>query len=473
MIFASPIFLLIFLPLVLLGYFLTPKSFKNIYLLIASIIFYSWGAPKFIFAILITTTIDFFLASIIDASENERKRKIALVLSIVMNVGFLFYFKYFNFFIENTNHLLSILGTNEIKFIHVILPIGISFYTFESITYLVDVYRKVHKPLKNFWDYQLYILFFPKLIAGPITRYHEIADQITQRFNKDSIDNIIQGFVRFCIGLAKKVLIANSIGHLVDNIFIADELGLTCSYAWLGSFAYTFQIYFDFSGYSDMAIGLAKIFGFDLPENFNNPYNSKSITEFWRRWHMTLGSWMKNYLYIPLGGNQVSSSKRLYFNLFIIFLLSGFWHGASWNFIIWGMFHGFFMVLERIYLLRILQKLPSVISVVYSFLVVNFAWVLFRSDNFERACNYYKVMFKFELNPIVYENDFAFYFLLASLLSFVGLSSFGTKLQSYLYEPKLSVASSSILVILSFVLFTLSLASVIGSNFNPFIYFRF
>lgn len=473
MIFASPIFLLVFLPLVLLGYIITPRKLKNLFLLFTSIVFYSWGAPKFIFAILLTTTIDFYLAKIIDDSKNDRKRKIALLLSIVMNVSFLFYFKYFNFFIENSNHVLKAFGANELKIIHILLPIGISFYTFESITYLVDVYRRVHKPLKNFWDYQLYILFFPKLIAGPITRYHEIADQLTQRFDANRSDNFITGFIRFCLGLAKKTLIANTLGLMADNVFNADSLGLTNSYAWIGSFAYTFQIYFDFSGYSDMAIGLAKMFGFHLPENFDNPYNSKSITEFWRRWHMTLGNWMKNYLYIPLGGNKVGSVKRLYLNLFIIFLLSGFWHGASWTFIFWGILHGFFMVLERLFLMRYLQKLPTFMSVAYSFFVVNFAWILFRSDSIEKALSYYKTLFQFKLTSITWNNDFLFYFVLALIFSFIALSSFGKKLQAYFYQPKTDPISISILVTISFILFSVSLASILGSGFNPFIYFRF
>lgn len=473
MIFASPIFLLIFLPLVLLGYVITPNKFKNIFLLLSSIIFYSWGAPKFIFAILLTTTIDFYLAKTIELSTNDRQRKLLLIFSILMNIGFLFYFKYFNFFIENFNYVLKSLGTNEILALKIILPIGISFYTFESITYLVDVYRRVHKPLRNFWDYQLYILFFPKLIAGPITRYHEIADQITNRFNANYIDDFLSGFVRFCIGLSKKVLIANTMGQFADSVYDTPLKDIDASVAWMGSFAYTFQIYFDFSGYSDMALGLAKLFGFTLPENFNNPYSSKSITEFWRRWHMTLGNWMKNYLYIPLGGNQVKTSQRLYFNLFVIFIVSGFWHGANWNFILWGVIHGVFMVMERLVLIKFLEKIPTALSILYTFVIVNFAWVLFRGESFEQSLAIYKAMFSFKFSHLGLDIPFKFYFLISIVSSFFVLFSFGRKLQDFFYNPKLNTVNSILLIGLSFVLFTLSLGSIFGSGFNPFIYFRF
>lgn len=471
--FASPIFLIVFLPLVLLGYYLVPKKFKNLFLLCASILFYSWGAPKFIFAILLTTTIDFYLAKLIDSSSNEKNRKIALLISIVMNVGFLFYFKYFNFFIENVDHLLKTMGANEILALKIILPIGISFYTFESITYLVDVYRRVHKPLRNFWDYQLYILFFPKLIAGPITRYHEIADQITDRFGSSNIDNLISGFIRFSLGLAKKVLLANTLGQFATAVYDTPLKDMDSTIAWSGSLAYTFQIYFDFSGYSDMALGLAKMFGFNLPENFNNPYTSGSITEFWRRWHMTLGNWMKNYLYIPLGGNRANSKGRLYFNLFLIFIISGFWHGASWNFLLWGLVHGLFIVIEKIFLLKTLQRIPKIVSVLYMFLIVNFAWVLFRSNSFEQTLVLWRSMLNFNFIALDISPDLKLYYLLASVFSFITLFSFGKKIEAYFYAPSLSIVSTSVLVFISMVLFTVCLGSVFGSDFNPFIYFRF
>ena len=319
MVFSSILFLLYFLPAFLIIYFLTPAKLKNLVILLGSIFFYAWGAPLFIFAILGTTTVDFFLVKTMHNSTNEKRRKLFLVLSLCVNLGLLFYFKYCNFFIDNFNLVLQTLGVQQVKWTGVLLPIGISFYTFESLTYSIDVYRKVHKPLNNFWNYQMYIILFPKLIAGPIVRYHEISDQITDRSAYYNIDNILTGFYRFCIGLGKKVFIANLMAAKADAVFNADVNTLTAGTAWLGTLAYTFQIYFDFSGYSDMAIGIGKMLGFKFPENFNNPYTSRSITEFWRRWHMTLGNWMRNYLYIPLGGSKVDSKTRLYFNLWSMF----------------------------------------------------------------------------------------------------------------------------------------------------------
>ena len=345
MAFSSVIFLTVFFPIVFTLYFLLHDKVRNIFLLMASIVFYMWGAPKFIFAILGTTTLDFYLVKLLYNSKTEKQRKLLLVLSLCLNVGMLFYFKYCNFFIDNANAILHLFTDKQIHWTKIILPIGISFYTFESLTYVVDVYRRVHKPLDNFWQYQLYILLFPKLIAGPIIRYHEISDQITGRLGKEKVDDVLTGFYRFVIGLSKKVLIANTVAKVADEIFSTNIEHISMPYAWLGMLAYTFQIYFDFSGYSDMAIGMGKMLGFKFPENFDNPYNSGSITEFWRRWHITLGKWMKNYLYIPLGGNKVDSKARLFFNLWLVFLLSGFWHGAAWTFIFWGIYHGLFLIL--------------------------------------------------------------------------------------------------------------------------------
>src|SRR3984957_349801 len=351
MLFSSILFLLFFLPAFLITYYIADKKYKNIVILAFSIFFYSWGAPRFIFVILCTTLLDFYLVKLMNQSANRLHRRLMLTLSVSVNLGLLFYFKYSNFFIDNVNRFLyHTIGHGHINWVKLILPLGISFYTFETITYVVDVYRKVHKPLDKFWDYLLYILLFPKLIAGPIIRYHEIADQINDRSANDTIDDKLTGFYRFIIGLSKKVLIANQLGLQADIIFSSNYHTLNSGIAWIGALAYTFQIYFDFSGYSDMALGLGRMMGFKFPENFNNPYISQSITEFWRRWHISLGNWMRNYLYIPLGGNRVKSSSRLYFNLWIVFIASGLWHGASWNFVIWGAWHGTFLVMERIFL---------------------------------------------------------------------------------------------------------------------------
>ena len=380
----------------MLVYFLIDKKYKNIIILIGSIFFYAWGAPKFIFVILFTTLLDFYLVRQMDKLINEKHRKILLCISISINLGLLVYFKYSNFFIENVNAALSVFGDKQIHWTKLILPIGISFYTFETITYVVDVYRRIHKPLTKFWDYQLYIILFPKLIAGPIIRYHDLADQIKDR--AETIDNKLTGFYRFAFGLAKKVLIANQMGIVADEIFGLNYANMDTLTAWVGSLAYTFQIYFDFSGYSDMAIGLAKMMGFKFPENFNNPYISQSITEFWRRWHMTLGSWMKNYVYIPLGGNKVSKG-RLYFNLWLVFLASGLWHGASWSFIFWGAFHGFFLVLERAFLGNVLTKIGKLPSILITFFIVNIGWVFFRIDKIGDAFSYLKTMFTYNFKP--------------------------------------------------------------------------
>lgn len=475
MVFSSVIFLVYFLPIFLTIYFLVPKSFKNPVLLLSSIFFYAWGAPLFIFAILLTTTVDFYFVKLLSNASDDKKRKLWLILSLSLNVGMLFYFKYCNFFIENVNAVLNAAGIQEVSWTKVVLPIGISFYTFESITYVVDVYRRLHKPLDNFWQYQLYIICFPKLIAGPIIRYHEISDQIADRSANDTIDNKLTGFYRFCLGLGKKVLIANVMAAKADEIFNMAPAELTTSLAWIGMLAYTFQIYFDFSGYSDMALGIGKMIGFKFPENFDNPYTSQSITEFWRRWHMTLGSWMKNYLYIPLGGNKVESKTRLYFNLWLVFLASGFWHGAAWTFIIWGIYHGFWLVLERMFLSDVYKKIGKFASTILCFLLVAIGWVFFRADTTAGAFHFIKQLFTFNfyLPPHFIDAEFKFYFLLAILFSFFASFKIGQAIQNKVYYSYYGNSGNLVFTLVSICLFTLSLASITSSGFNPFIYFRF
>jgi len=475
MVFSSVIFLVYFLPIFLTIYFLVPKSFKNPVLLLSSIFFYAWGAPLFIFAILLTTTVDFYFVKLLNNAADDKKRKLWLILSLSLNVGMLFYFKYCNFFIENVNTILNAAGMQEVSWTKVVLPIGISFYTFESITYVVDVYRRLHKPLDNFWQYQLYIICFPKLIAGPIIRYHEISDQIADRSANDTIDNKLTGFYRFCLGLGKKVLIANVMAAKADEIFNMPPNELTTSLAWLGMLAYTFQIYFDFSGYSDMALGIGKMIGFKFPENFDNPYTSQSITEFWRRWHMTLGSWMKNYLYIPLGGNKVESKKRLYFNLWLVFLASGFWHGAAWTFIIWGIYHGFWLVLERMFLADVYKKIGKLASMLICFVLVAIGWVFFRADTTAGAFNFVQQLFTFNFSmpPHFVDNEFTFYFGLAIVFSFFASFRFGQIIQNKVYYSYYGNLGNLLATVVAISLFTLSLASITSSGFNPFIYFRF
>jgi alginate O-acetyltransferase complex protein AlgI len=470
LIFANITFLVYVLPLFLLAYHLFPNKLKNGFILAFSIFFYSWGGPKFILAILATTFIDFFLVNAMHQAKQKSRKLQFLILSLCINLGLLFYFKYCNFFIDNFNSLLGL----DINFAKVILPIGISFYTFESLTYVVDVYKGVHKPLKSFWQYQTYILLFPKLIAGPIVRYHDIADQITNREKNYTPEAKLSGFLIFCFGLAKKVIIANTLGMQADAVFKLPIEQLDTAAAWVGAIAYTFQIYFDFSGYSDMAIGLCKIMGFRIPENFNNPYISTSITDFWRRWHITLGSWMKNYLYIPLGGNKVSNVK-LYRNLFIVFLLSGLWHGASWNFVLWGAYHGLFLVMERLFLGKVFEKLGKFISITITFMIVITGWVLFRNENLTYATSAIKQMYSFNFTDgkFAMNNDFIVMALIALFISWFAVTNKTLAFQQSIYGEKFSNGGKWMVVLTSVLLFYISLSYISALNFNPFIYFRF
>ncbi|MBK7175461.1 MAG: MBOAT family protein [Bacteroidales bacterium] len=474
MVFSSSIFILYFLPAFLLIYYILPGKFKNYFTLIASILFYSWGAPRFIFVILGTTFLDFHLVQWMAATKTTLHRRLMLTLSVSINLGLLFYFKYSNFFVENVNAFLSVFGMTGVHWTKLILPIGISFYTFETITYVVDVYRKIHKPLKNFWDYQLYIILFPKLIAGPIIRYHQLADQITDRSANETVDDKLIGMYRFVLGLAKKVIIANHMGQQADAIFALDYAHLDTFTAWIGILAYTFQIYFDFSGYSDMAIGIARMIGFKFPENFNNPYISQSISEFWRRWHMSLGAWMRNYLYIPLGGNRVSSKWRLYFNLWLVFLASGLWHGASWSFVVWGAYHGLFLVLERVFLLKVYDRIGKLPSTLITFFLVIIGWVFFRIESLPDAFQFLGRMFAFESGTsISLFKGVYFYFALAFLFAFFVYINPGQKIQDAIYFNDYTTKRHLSLSILTIFLLLICISSITAFGFNPFIYFRF
>lgn len=473
MVFSSIVFLLYFLPAFLFTYYFAGKKYKNVVILLFSIFFYAWGAPKFIFVILGVTFVDFHIVRWMSECTDVWKRRALLTLSVSINLGLLAYFKYVNFFIENINALLSVLGDAHIPWTRVILPIGISFFTFETITYVVDVYRRIHKPLNNFWDYQLYIILFPKLIAGPIVRYHDLADQISDRSQNDTIDNKLTGFYQFCIGLAKKTLIANVMGQNADAVFALSHDKLDSATAWLGILAYTFQIYFDFSGYSDMAIGIAKMIGFKFPENFNSPYVSQSITEFWRRWHITLGNWMRNYLYIPLGGNRVSA-KRMYANLWFVFLMSGLWHGASWNFIVWGAYHGFFLVMERVFLQKVYNKIGKLPSTLFTFTVIVVGWVFFRLESFGEALSFIGRMFAFQFPHKIYFNT-EFYTILsvAIFFAFFAYTNTGSRIQQAVYSDLYGIKKHIVMSATTLCLFILSIASISAFGFNPFIYFRF
>ncbi len=472
MVFSSTLFLFYFLPGFLLLYLLTPTRFKNTVALVASIVFYAWGGLNFLALFVASVLVNFFLIRLMDRAEGWQKR-IYLIMSIFINVAMLFYFKYANFFLENVNAIRTALGGSAPTWEKVVLPIGISFFTFEKLTYTIDVYRGVNKPLRSFWDFLLYIMLFPKMIAGPIVRFHEIAGQLTDRRAFDTVDHKLAGLFRFVIGLSKKVLIANVLGREADRIFGLNPADLSAPLAWLGAVAYTFQIYFDFSGYSDMAIGLGRFMGFQFPENFNNPYISRSITEFWQRWHITLGRWMRDYLYIPLGGNQVKPS-RLYINLWTVFILSGFWHGAAWNFIAWGAFHGLFLVLDRLFLLRIAKRL-GVLSIVPTFMVTVVGWVLFRAESLAGALAYMERMVSGGISDLPhFTTEFWFVLVLAFLFSLAAAIPRVERLEvQVLASESVTLSRAAILSLATAVLLVLSASTLIGSSFNPFIYFRF
>lgn len=473
MVFSSIIFLLYFLPLFLLAYHFIDRKYKNYLILFASIFFYAWGAPKFLFIIIGTTVVDFYIVNEIYKSSSEKRKKLFLSISVAIKIGLLAYFKYANFFVENLNSVLHSIGISQVEWTSVALPIGISFYTFQTITYSIDVYRKIHPPLEKVSDYLLYIMSFPQMIAGPIVRFNSIASQITNR--RDHVDDRLIGFYRFSIGLAKKVLIANVMAEQADLIFNNELSGISTSTAWIGVLAYTFQIYFDFSGYSDMAIGLGKMMGFTFPENFDSPYISRSISEFWRRWHITLGAFMKDYLYIPLGGNKVSSKYRLYLNLWIVFLISGLWHGASWNFILWGAYHGLFLILDRLFLIQLLNKVGRIVSTLFTFFIVMMGWVIFRLESIDSIGIYLNHLFSFQ-NNLAFETIPAFNLILvlALIFSFITAFNFGKKLSHFFFESNIYKSYQHILLtIASVILYALCISSITASGFNPFIYFRF
>jgi len=473
MVFSSTIFLFYLLPLFLLVYFLAPYRLKNFMLLIFSIAFYAWGAPLFVFILILSTLTTWYLVKKMHGAKAARRRKGFLIAALVLNIGILAYFKYANFFLENFNAVLSSLGIGNVEWTRVALPIGISFYTFQSLSYCVDVYRNIRSPLKKSRDFLLYIIMFPQLIAGPIVRFNTIADQLTDRSSSGS-DRIL-GFYRFTIGLAKKVLIANVMGKYADHYMASNLLELSSTEAWIGILAYTFQIYFDFAGYSDMAIGLGRMMGFSFPENFNNPYVSGSITEFWRRWHMTLSAWMRDYLYIPLGGNRVKSQGRLFVNLWTVFLISGLWHGASWNFVIWGAYHGLFLVLDRLFLKKALKSSGPVVSTVFTFLVVVLGWVFFRLETFEEAMIYFGKMFAFNFESFSFRGRMDLLIILAVslLFSFITITPFGRKLENLVYFDSYTRYRYLVMGVVVLLLFILSVGSIAATGFNPFIYFRF
>jgi len=470
MVFSSTFFLFGFLAIFLVVYQFTPDKAKNIVLLAASIAFYAWGAPKFLFILLLSLIVNFYVVRTMN--DAPKHQKLYLVFSIVLNLGLLAYFKYANFFVDNLNALLQAAHLKPVGWTRIALPIGISFFTFQSLTYTVDVYRKVHAPLARLHDYLLYILMFPQLVAGPIVRFNTIADDILERKHNQTIDHKLYGIYRFALGLAKKVLIANVLGEQVDIFYNLPHDEVTGTVARLAALTYSFQIYFDFSGYSDMAIGLGYLLGFKFPENFDNPYVSKSITEFWRRWHVTLGAWFRDYLYIPLGGNRVKP-WRMYLNLGIVFLVCGIWHGAGWNFVIWGIWHGLFIISDKLFLNKLLEKWPGVIRTLLTFIVVTIGWVFFRLDSLGDALFFIGKIATPHFNALPITAEYVTILGIAIFFSFITLSKIGVKLQAHCYAPTRPEWQHYVSFACALLLIFAAATCLASSSFNPFIYFKF
>lgn len=469
MLFSSMSFVFVFLPIVLFFYLITKKELHNAILLIASIIFYAWGEPKYLAIMLLVILTDFWGAILID--KFRRHKKIILLATVLINLGFLIYFKYFNFLLETCNDLFH----TSFDLLKIVMPIGISFYTFQALSYVIDVYREDCKVQKDIYKLALYICLFPQLIAGPIVKYHDVAEQIESRDVTFSKVNL--GVKRFIIGLSKKMLIANAMASVADKIFNQSPDAFSPIVAWLGAISYSLQLYFDFSGYSDMAIGLGLIFGFKFMENFNYPYISKSITEFWRRWHISLSTWFKEYVYIPLGGNRLGKLKTLR-NLGIVFILTGIWHGAAWNFVVWGLWHGAFIILEKVINIKEFEIKYNKIHIkflqhIYCIFIFMLGWVMFRSDNTGYAIKYMKNMFgllKINNDNIIY--NFSYYVTGWEYLIFIIAILCCIPLFNKITEYKNPIIRTVVNLWL-LVLFVLSTAAIASGTYNPFIYFRF
>lgn len=469
MIFSSLLFLFSFLPFILIGNYVWRNiKWQNTLLFIASLYFYAWGEREKVFVMLASILLNFFIGKWIENKEG-RSKVVALIVGIVVNLGVLVYFKYSQFIVENINQLLSVLSIPIIDGIkYERLPLGISFYTFQSISYLVDVYRKEVKAQRNFLNLGLYVALFPQLVAGPIVRYNEIAEQLLQR--TQNLIKFNEGIRRFVIGLGKKMLIANPMAYIADEIYMLPVNDISTPMAWLAVLAYSLQIYYDFSGYSDMAIGLGKMFGFDIAENFNFPYISKSIREFWTRWHISLSIWFRDYLYIPLGGSRGSTLLTMR-NLIIVFFITGLWHGASWSFVIWGLFHGIFMLIERAGFDKILKRMPAIIQHMYMLLIVVFGWVLFRIENWTDALQIQKTMLGMNLVESQYEisyfmNSYYWLTLFAALVLCIPMHKLLQRVQFY---PWTKYWESALIILV----FIFSVVEMVSNTYSPFIYFRF
>ena len=466
MVFCSQIFIFLFLPLCLIFYYLLPKFFRNSVLLLFSVFFYAWGEIQYLSLIFFSILFNYIIGLLI---AKWNRKQLILAVGIIVNLSSLLYYKYLGFFASIFHIDL------EANLKNMVLPLGISFYTFHSISYLIDIYRKKAIAQKNLIKMGLYIVNFPQLVAGPIVRYHDVENQLS--FRNHTINRFINGASLFIVGLSKKVIIANTLGEMADAMFRANIDYINSFQVWIGVLAYTLQIYFDFSGYSDMAIGLGRMFGFEFKKNFNFPYISKSIKEFWRRWHISLSNWFRDYVYIPLGGNK-GSNGRTAMNLFAIFILCGLWHGASVNFLIWGLYHGAFLALERGAFGRAISRLNPVFQNTYMWLVVMVGWVFFRSDDFKMAINIIKKMFSFQSSNMVsvdvnsFINSFFVFILIIAIL-------FALKIpyKIYFYLIKRNAFSFQIIKTTGYVtlilLFLICIADIVSNNYNPFIYYRF
>ncbi len=468
MLFSSIVFLFTFLPAVMILYYLLPVRFRNVILLLASLVFYAWGEPVYLFLMLLSILFNYF--SGLDIARNlqdKRAAKRSLVFNLIINLAVLGFFKYEGFVLDTLNGILPV----HISYHALPLPIGISFYTFQILSYIIDVYRGNVKVQTNLPNFALYVTMFPQLIAGPIVQYADVDEQLASR--EVSRTKFGEGSMYFIRGLAKKVLLANTSGMIFTEVSGLAKGNIAVMTAWLGAFAYMFQIYFDFSGYSDMAIGLGKMFGFEFNMNFNYPYVSKSITEFWRRWHISLSSWFRDYVYIPLGGNRVSKIKHIR-NLLIVWFLTGLWHGAAWNFVVWGLYYGVILIIEKYLLSPVLDRLPDIVRHIYSIVLVVIGWVLFFSSSFGQAADYIRVMFGAGAHG--FADRESMYLLTSNLILWLILIFGSTPLVHFRYEHMLRTKKWNTTIINSVVyaaLFIVCIAYLVTETYNPFLYFRF
>ena len=455
MLFSSLLFIFIFFPAFLLLYYIVPFKLKNYILLIFSLIFYAWGEPKYILLLLFVTLLNYISGLIIN--KNNKIKKPTMVVCIVLNILLLSFFKYTNFIIDNLNHLGA-----HFNIVNIALPLGISFYIFQTMSYTIDLYRGKIKVEKNFFNFLTYVSMFPQLVAGPIVRYEDVAKELKER--KIDFDSFVDGIFIFLTGLFYKVLIANNVGYL-HSLIVGNIQEASLLTAWLGVVAYTLQIYFDFNGYSTMAIGMGRMLGFNYPKNFNYPYIATSITDFWRRWHITLSSWFRDYVYIPLGGNRVKKIRFL-INLLIVWMLTGLWHGASWNFIIWGLYFGILLIIEKLFMSKVLEKLPKVLRHVYALFFILIGWLIFFSDDMSLLTKYIPKIFA---NPNIIDTEFIFYIknYMIFLVSGIVLS---IPLIEKIKETKITKALTVVIYIF---LFILCICQLSGDSYNPFLYFRF